>query len=96
MVNASKAAARKKAVKELLIGLGVAAAGGAISYISFSTTKPGQRYHVYTGMIALGALYAIHGLYRVVFPLGLKKVDETEHPATEEQVVDDEEDKIAE
>ena len=99
MANNSKAEGRKKALKEFLIGAGVAAAGGIISLISYNTAKPGETYTVYTGIIALGAVYAIHGLYRMAFPTGLKKSDKSasaEAVIEEKAAEDDEEDKIAE
>ena len=94
--NNDKAEGRKKALKEFLIGAGVAAAGGIITYISYSTAKPGERYTIFTGVIALGVVYAVHGLYRMAFPLGLKKSDKSTEAAVEEKTADeDDEDKIA-
>lgn len=95
--NNDKAEGRKKALKEFLIGAGVAAVGGIITFISYSTAKPGERYTIFTGIIALGMVYAVHGLYRMAFPLGLKKSNKSTEAAAEEKTVeDDEEDKIAE
>ena len=91
MSNNSKAAGRKKALKEFLIGVAVAAAGGiatAASYNAAASSRTGGTYTVYTGLIALGVVYAVKGLWGIVFPLGLrgdKKIDEASAPATVEK-----------
>lgn len=93
--NNDKTEARKKALKEFLIGAGVAAAGGIITFISYSTAKPGERYTIFTGVIALGIVYAVHGLFRMVFPAKTKESGKADNPAVADKV-DDEEDEIAE
>lgn len=94
MSNNAKTEGRKKALKEFLIGAGVAIAGGVITAISYNNAKPGESYTVYTGIIALGVVYAVHGLYKMAFPLGLKKSKNAEEPAVAEKAVEDDEDKI--
>lgn len=74
----NKVAGRKKALKEFLIGAAVAAAGGIATAVSYNSARPGGSYTVYTGLIALGIVYAIKGLWGIIFPLGLrgdKKID---------------------
>lgn len=71
-ISTYKKAARKKALKELLIGLGVAALGALISWGSYSSAKPGGRYTVYTGIIVLGVIYAGKGAWGLIFPFGLR------------------------
>lgn len=71
-ISEYKKAARKKALKELLIGLGVAAAGALISWGSYSSAKPGGRYTIYTGIIVLGVIYAGKGVWGLIFPFGLR------------------------
>lgn len=95
--NNAKAEARKKALKEFLIGAGVAAAGGIITWISYSTAEPGERYTIFTGVIALGAVYAVHGLFRMIVPAKNAGSDGVPKAAAEDKIAkDDEEDKIAE
>lgn len=92
-----KTTARKKALKEFLIGAGVAAAGGIATAVSYNSARPGGTYTVYTGIIALGAVYAVIGLWGLIFPLGIrgnKKIDtKSAEPAMadkdEEDVVKD-------
>lgn len=81
-----KAAARKQAVKELLIGIGAASLGGFLTWVSYNSARPGGRYTIYTGIIVLGGLYAVHGLWRLIFPLGIRgnKNSTPESPATAE------------
>lgn len=70
-----KNVARKRALKEFAIGAAVAAVGGIISVISYNTAASNPRggtYTVYYGLIVVGAVYAIKGLYGLIFPLGLK------------------------
>lgn len=69
----SKSAARKKAIKELVIGGALAAVGGVASIASYNNARPGETYTVYTGVIVIGAIYAFKGLFGVVFPNGFKK-----------------------
>lgn len=71
-VSKYKKDARKKALKELLIGLAVAAVGGFVSWASYSSAKPGGSYTVYTGIIVLGIFYAGKGIWDLIFPFGIK------------------------
>lgn len=68
-----KASVRKRGVIELLIGIAIAAAGGI--FISYNTARPGERYTVYTGIIAIGIVYAFKGLFDIAFPKVPKNVD---------------------
>lgn len=70
--NQDKIAGRKKALKEFLIGVAVAIVGGIATAVSYNSAKPGGSYTVYTGLIALGIVYAAIGLWRLAFPLGLR------------------------
>lgn len=79
--NQEKSVARKKAVKEFAIGLAAAAAGAGISFVSYNSARPGGTYTVYTGIIAIGVIYACKGLFGMVFPLGLKKSKKVAEPA---------------
>ena len=63
-----KASVRKRGIIELLIGVAIAAAGGIFTAISYNAARPGERYTVYTGIIAIGIVYAFKGLYDVAFP----------------------------
>ena len=81
-----KSTKRKRALRELLIGLAVAIAGGVISYVSYTTARAGESYTVYTGLIALGVVYAIKGLWGLVFPLGLRR-NQPGDKATEPAVI---------
>jgi len=94
--NNAKTEARKKALKEFLIGAGVAAAGGIITWISYSTAEPGERYTIFTGVIALGVVYAVHGLFRMIVPAKTAEPNSTPKVVAEDKVADDEEDKVAE
>lgn len=60
--------ARKKGITNLLVGLGIAALGGILSLVSYNTAKPGERYTIYTGFIAVGVVDAIIGLYYLINP----------------------------
>lgn len=71
-ISTYKKAARKKALKELLIGLAVAVAGALISWGSYSSAKPGGRYTIYTGIIVLGVIYAGKGVWGLIFPFGIR------------------------
>ena len=64
-----KASVRKRGIIELLIGVAIAAAGGIFTAISYNAARPGERYTVYTGIIAIGIVYAFKGLYDVAFPI---------------------------
>ncbi len=62
---------RKRALREFLIGLVVAAFAGFISYSSYNaaaTSRTGGTYTIYTGAIALGVVYAIKGGFTLLFP----------------------------
>lgn len=83
--NQAKTAARKKAVKEFVIGLAAAALGAGVSFASYSSARPGGTYTVYTGVIALGVIYACKGLFGIIFPMGLKKSKEAAEPAVVEK-----------
>ncbi len=67
-----KAFARKRAIKEFLIGAAVAIAGGAMTYFSYENARPGESYTIFTGLIVLGVIYAVKGLYGIILPLGIK------------------------
>lgn len=59
---------RKKGLINLGIGLAIAAVGALISFISYNNAKPGETYTVYTGIIVIGIIDAICGLYYLVNP----------------------------
>lgn len=71
----SKAAVRKRGLAEIIGGAALAAIGGIASMVSYNNAKAGQTYTVYTGIIALGVVYAIKGIYDVAFPAGFGKKD---------------------
>lgn len=83
------ASIRKEALKELFIGLAVAAAGGLMTGISYNSARPGDRYTIFTGLIAIGVIYALHGLWRLILPRGLKglsnKKDSSVQPSTAQE-----------
>lgn len=60
--------ARKKGFTNLGIGLGIAALGGILSLVSYNTAKPGETYTVYTGLIVVGIIDALCGVYYLVNP----------------------------
>lgn len=60
--------ARKKGLTNLGIGIAIAAVGGIISLVSYNTAKPGERYTIYTGVIAIGIIDALCGLYYLINP----------------------------
>lgn len=79
----SEASVRKRGIKELLSGAGIAIVGGVATYLSYSTARPGGSYTVYTGIIAIGVIYAFKGLYDIAFPAGLgKKKNTSDNPIT--------------
>ncbi len=92
--NQEKTAARKKAIKEFAIGLAAAALGAGVSIASYNSARPGGTYTVYTGVIALGVVYACKGLFGIIFPMGLKKSKKAAEPAIVEKT--DESDEKAE
>ncbi len=61
-------AGRKKGLINLGIGAAIAIVGALVSYASYSNAKPGQTYTVYTGIIAVGVIDAICGLYYLINP----------------------------
>lgn len=60
--------ARKKGLVNLLIGAGIAALGGILSFISYNNAKPGESYTIYTGIIVIGIIDAICGIYYLIRP----------------------------
>ena len=98
MSKTDKASIRKRGTKEILAGVAIAAVGGIVSAISYNTAKAGESYTVYTGVIALGIVYAFKGVYDVAFPAGLGKSkkgidatqDEKPEVATDTEVVEEE------
>ncbi len=61
-------AGRKKGLINLGIGTAIALIGALISFASYSNAKPGQTYTVYTGIIAVGVVDALCGLYYLINP----------------------------
>ncbi len=61
-------AGRKKGLINLGVGAAIAIVGALISYASYSNAKPGQTYTVYTGIIAIGVIDAVCGLYYLINP----------------------------
>ena len=59
---------RKKGLINLGIGLAIAAVGALISFISYNNAKPGETYTVYTGIIVIGIIDAVCGLYYLINP----------------------------
>lgn len=66
--TAQLADARKTGWKNLAIGLAIAAAGGLLTLVSYTNTKPGGSYRIYTGLIVVGIIDALVGLYYVIRP----------------------------
>lgn len=102
----TKADLKKRAIKEFVLGAVVAGAAGAISYASYdaaASSATGGTYTVYTGAIALGAVYAVKGLFTLLFPsLVLKWSNKSsastkaaKQPAKAEAVVEDEDGPVA-
>ncbi len=60
--------ARKKGLTNLGIGIAIAVVGIIISFISYQTAKAGERYTIYTGIIAIGVIDALCGLYYLINP----------------------------
>lgn len=65
--------ARRKALTNLGIGAGIAIVGAVLSAVSYGLAKPGETYTVYTGIIAIGVIDAIYGLYCLANPKSLLK-----------------------
>jgi len=72
-VTNDKSSVRKRGIKELIAGVAIAAVGGVATAVSYNTARPGETYTVYTGIIALGIVYAAIGLWHVAFPKVSKK-----------------------
>ena len=91
MSSKDKASVRKRGIKELIGGIVVAGAGGLATMASYNIAKPGESYTVYTGIIALGVIYAFKGLYDIAFPSGFGKSNKNIDAAeiTEESSKDD-------
>lgn len=60
--------ARKKGLVNLLVGAGIAALGGILSFVSYNNAKPGESYTIYTGIIVIGIIDAICGIYYLIRP----------------------------
>lgn len=83
----TKASARKRGLIEFIAGAALAAIGGIATYASYNAADEGETYTVYTGVIALGIVYAGIGLWHIAFPKVDKK-DETKELAQDAEVVD--------
>jgi len=67
-------AARKSGFINLGLGLAIAAVGGILSLVSYNNAKPGEKYTIYTGIIAIGVVDAGIGLWYIINPKsGTKK-----------------------
>ena len=67
----TKSDLKKRAIKEFALGTVVAGAAGAISYASYdaaASSATGGTYTIYTSAIARGVVYAIKGLFTLLFP----------------------------
>ncbi len=82
-----KASVRKRSIKELIIGAAVAAAGGLATFASYNSARPGGSYTVYTGIIALGIVYAVKGLIGVIMPGIYLKNQSKNQPADQPEAV---------
>lgn len=60
--------ARKRGIKNLCIGAAIAVAGLIFTGISYSNARPGGKYTIYTGLIAIGVIDALVGLYYIINP----------------------------
>lgn len=60
--------ARKRGLKNLGIGAAIAIAGLIFTGISYNTAKPGEKYTIFTGVIAIGIVDALFGLYYLINP----------------------------
>lgn len=83
----TKASARKRGLIEFAAGAGLAAIGGIATMASYNAARAGETYTVYTGVIALGVVYAAIGLWHVAFPKVDKK-DETKEAAKDAEAID--------
>lgn len=59
---------RKKGLVNFGLGLAISAVGGLLTFISYSSAKPGDRYTVYTGLIVVGIIEALCGIYYLINP----------------------------
>lgn len=59
---------RKKGFTNLGIGAAIAIIGALISFASYNNAKPGESYTVYTGLIVVGIVDALCGLYYIINP----------------------------
>ena len=50
------------------MGPGIAALGGILSFVSYNNAKPGESYTIYTGIIVIGIIDAICGIYYLIRP----------------------------
>ncbi len=57
----------KRGLINLLVGAGIAALGGILSFVSYNA-KPGESYTIYTGIIVIGIIDAICGIYYLIRP----------------------------
>lgn len=60
--------ARKRGLTNLGVGAAIAIVGLILTYLSYSNTRPGERYTIYTGLIAIGIVDAVIGLYYLINP----------------------------
>lgn len=81
-----KASVRKRGIIEFIGGAVVAAIGGIASFASYQAADYGESYTVYTGIIALGVIYALKGIYDVVFPSGFGKKEIADEPVESKEV----------
>ncbi len=49
--------------KQMLIGIGLIALGGVVTFVTYAAAKPGKTYVVTTGLFIVGAYYLIRGAY---------------------------------
>jgi len=60
--------ARQKAVQLMLRGIVLAVIGGIVTWITYSSAKPGGTYYVCSGLIFFGGLGFLIGLTCFIFP----------------------------
>ncbi len=70
---ADKKDGRKKGIINLCLGAGIAALGGILTAASYNNARPGETYTVYTGLIAIGLVDAVIGLYYLINPKAANK-----------------------
>jgi hypothetical protein len=61
-----KAGYRAKGLKTMVIGIAMAALGGIITAISYSSARGGGRYFIFTGLILFGVVYFFIGLFNTL------------------------------